>query len=89
FTDTVRQMFYNKEINFNDQVYVTNQRQKAALAEALSSLSNVAEGIENDVPEDIYAVDIMGAYRSLGLVIGETVEDDLADEIFAKFCMGK
>lgn len=89
FSETVCQMFYNKDINFNDQVYITNIRQKKALMEARDSLSRAAASIEDGMPEDFFTIDMMDAYSALGRVIGESVEDDLADEIFAKFCMGK
>ena len=89
FTETLRYMFYNKDINFNDQVYITNMRQKEALSDAFSSIQKAIESIKMDMPEDFYTIDLMDAYTSLGRVIGEAIEDDLADEIFAKFCMGK
>ena len=89
FAKTVREMFYNKEINFNDQIYITNARQKSALLSAKEALRKAKESIEMDMPEDFYTIDLMDAYTYLGSVIGEAIEDDLADEIFAKFCMGK
>lgn len=89
FTKTVRDMFYKKEINFNDQVYITNIRQKAALEDAMASLSKTIESIDAGMSEDFLTIDMMDAYTSLGSVIGEAIEDDLADEIFSKFCMGK
>ncbi|MBQ9030630.1 MAG: tRNA uridine-5-carboxymethylaminomethyl(34) synthesis GTPase MnmE [Parasporobacterium sp.] len=89
FGNCVCHMFYNKDIDFNDQVYITNIRQKEALIEARESLSRAMESIQNQMPEDFFTIDLMDAYSLLGNVIGESVEDDLADEIFAKFCMGK
>jgi len=89
FTKTVREMFYKKEINFNDQVYITNIRQKAALEAAKDSLSRAIDSIDAGMSEDFLTIDMMDAYTSLGSVIGEAIEDDLADEIFSKFCMGK
>lgn len=89
FTDCLRHMFYNKDINFNDQVYITNLRQKGALKAALESLKKTMDSINADMPEDFYTIDLMDAYTSLGDVIGETIGDDVADEIFSKFCMGK
>ena len=53
------------------------------------SLKLVMNSIDDDMPEDFYSIDLMSAYESLGLIIGESVEDDLMDEIFSKFCMGK
>ena len=89
FIKAVKEMFYKQEINFNDQVYITNLRQKEALASALESLNKAVYSIQDGMPEDFYTIDIMDAYTSLGSVIGEAIEDDLADEIFSKFCMGK
>ena len=89
FVQLIREMFYRKEINFNDQVYITNARQKSALAAAEAALAKAEESIAQGMSEDFFTIDLMDAYAQLGLVIGETVEDDLADEIFSKFCMGK
>ena len=49
----------------------------------------VKQSLLDDMPEDFYSIDLMNAYTSLGLLIGEEVEDDLVQEIFSKFCMGK
>ena len=89
FVSTVREMFYKKEINFNDQVYITNARQKSALAAAEDALTKAMDSINMGMSEDFFTIDMMEAYTQLGLLIGETVEDDLADEIFSRFCMGK
>ena len=88
-SETVREMFYKKEINFNDQVYITNIRQKNDLQSAAESLKKAIGSIEAGMPEDFFTIDMMDAYSFLGAVIGEAIEDDLADEIFSKFCMGK
>ena len=45
--------------------------------------------MENNVPEDFFSIDLMEAYENLGSIIGERVSEDLIDEIFSKFCMGK
>ena len=89
FEETVKNMFMSGEITFNDEVYITNVRHKAALMEADSSLGLVLQSIEAGMPEDFYSIDLMNAYESLGTIIGESVEDDLVNEIFSKFCMGK
>lgn len=88
-TDMIRTMFLHGKISFNDEVIITNIRHKNALAQALDSLKLVEESIQNQMPEDFYSIDLMNAYEALGAIIGESVEDDLADEIFSKFCMGK
>lgn len=89
FVTTIREMFYKKEINFNDQVYITNARQKSALAAAEEALTKAMDSISAGMSEDFFTIDMMEAYTQLGLLIGETVEDDLAEEIFSRFCMGK
>ncbi|RGY95576.1 tRNA uridine-5-carboxymethylaminomethyl(34) synthesis GTPase MnmE [Clostridium sp. AM58-1XD] len=85
----IQSMFYHGEINFNDEVYITNVRHKAALEEVKQSLNMVKESIDHQMPEDFYSIDLMNAYEQLGLIIGEAVEDDLVNEIFSRFCMGK
>lgn len=52
-------------------------------------MKEVQGSLENDMPEDFYSIDLMNAYASLGRIIGEEVGDDLVNEIFSKFCMGK
>lgn len=86
---TVENMFYEGKIDFNDEVLITNVRHKAVLEHALSSLEMVRQGVIDKMPEDFLTIDLMDAYEQLGAIIGEAVEDDLVNEIFAKFCMGK
>lgn len=85
----VKDMFFNGEISFNDDVVVSNLRQKSALSDAKSSLDKVVASIEDNMPEDFLSIDLMAAYASLGEIIGEEVSDDLVDKIFSEFCMGK
>ena len=87
--DTIKEMFFHGEVYLNDEVYITNVRQKTSLQEALDSLHLVMQSIEDGMPEDFYSIDLMNAYEELGKIIGEAVEDDLVNEIFSKFCMGK
>ena len=75
--------------SFDDEIFITNVRHKAALQAALDSLRLVVQSIEDGMPEDFYSIDLMNAYEELGSIIGEAVEDDLVNEIFSKFCMGK
>lgn len=87
--EEIKNKFYLGKINMNDEVYITNVRHKEALDEAKVSLMNVVQTVNDQMPEDFYSIDLMNAYEQLGLIIGESVEDDLAEEIFSKFCMGK
>ena len=87
--DSIKNLFFTGDITSNEEIYITNARHKSLLKEALNSLKLVSEGIDNGVSEDFLTIDLMNAYEKLGLIIGEAVEDDLADQIFSKFCMGK
>ena len=82
-------MFFHGKIKMNDEVYITNARHKSSLLYARNSLGLVKQSIEEGMPEDFYSIDLMNAYEELGKIIGESVEDDLVNEIFSKFCMGK
>ena len=87
--DTIKSMFFSGKISFNDEVYITNARHKEALEEAADSLAMVKQSIEDGMPEDFFSIDLMAAYASLGKITGEEVGEDLVNEIFSKFCMGK
>ena len=87
--DSIKNLFFTGDITSNEEIYITNARHKSLLKEALNSLKLVSEGIDNGVSEDFLTIDLMNGYEKLGLIIGEAVEDDLADQIFSKFCMGK
>lgn len=87
--DQVKSMFYEGEIDFNDQIYITSVRHKTALTESCRSLKMVMESIDSGMPEDFYSIDLMDAYEQLGTIIGEAVEEDLINEIFGRFCTGK
>lgn len=87
--ETLKKMFYKGEISFNDEIYITNARHKAALQNAHGSLMQVLESIVMNMPEDFFSIDLMSAYEELGKIIGESVGEDLVNEIFSKFCMGK
>ena len=87
--DTLKDMFFQGELSFNDEIYITNMRHKEAIQNAYDSMQLVEGSILDGMPEDFFSIDLMNAYKSLGIVIGEEIEDDLANEIFSKFCMGK
>ncbi len=87
--EAIKEMFFRGDISYNNEVYITNVRQKTALEEAFKSLRMVKESIEAGMPEDFYSIDLMNAYEELGAIIGESVGEDLVNEIFSKFCMGK
>ena len=88
-SDLIEHMFLSGEISFNDQVYLTNMRHQAAMEQVQTSLMKVKESISLGMPEDFFSIDLMDAYEALGSIIGESVGEDLVNEIFSKFCMGK
>ena len=89
FEETLRNMFFDGKISFNDEIYITNVRHKVALMDAYDSLKQVQSSLEMKMPEDFFSIDLMAAYESLGIILGESVGEDLVNEIFSKFCMGK
>ncbi len=88
-TDSIKEMFFHGSISYNDEIYITNMRHKEEIRDAKESMLQVVNSLEMDMPEDFYSIDLMSAYSSLGMIIGEEVGDDLVNEIFSKFCMGK
>lgn len=89
FKKIVKSMFFKGDISFNDELMITNMRHKSLLEEVEESLDQVKRSLDLNMPEDFYTIDLMNAYRSLGKIVGEEVEEDLVNEIFSKFCMGK
>ena len=87
--DLIKDMFLKGDISFNEEIYITSARQKDALCRAVESMKKVIESIDNGMPEDFYSIDLMDAYEALGSITGEEVGDDLINEIFSRFCMGK
>lgn len=89
FESKIKDLFFEGNLSFNDEIYITNARHKAALTDAYQSLLKVNESIDRGLPEDFYSIDLMDAYHALGNITGEAVGEDLVNEIFSKFCMGK
>ena len=89
FENVAKEMFFHGDIKIQDEVMITNMRHKELLSDAIESLKLVIGSIDNQMPEDFLTIDMMSAYESLGKIIGEEVEEDLVNEIFSKFCMGK
>ncbi len=89
FQRIVQDMFYKGKVKTNNQVVIANMRHQEAMREALESLELVQKTIQNGMPEDFYSIDLMNAYKSLGRILGEEVDDDLVEEIFSRFCIGK
>lgn len=89
FAMLLEKMFFDGKVSFNDEIYLTNMRHKAAMEEVKDSFMKVLESISIGMPEDFFSIDLMNAYEALGSILGESVGEDLVNEIFSKFCMGK
>lgn len=87
--DMLNKMFFEGSLSYNDQLYITNARHKNELVCTKNALEKVIESMDMGMEEDFFSIDMMDAYEHLGLIIGETARDDLADKIFKDFCMGK
>lgn len=88
-TELIKEMFFDNQISYNDEIYITNLRHKSLLYETKESLLKVLDSIEMEMGEDFFTIDLMSAYASLGKIIGKELEDDLVNKIFSEFCMGK
>lgn len=87
--ELIKKLFYSGSILNEEDIIITNERHRELLISAEQSIRNVCEGIATKVSEDFLTIDMMDAYEALGKIVGESVEDDLADRIFKDFCMGK
>lgn len=85
----IQSEFLSGELDYNNNIIITNQRHRNLLSESYDSLKNVIESIDNNMPEDFFSIDLSNAYDCLGRIIGESVEDDIVNKVFSKFCMGK
>ena len=89
FEDMVKRFVFTNNIFSNNEILITNLRHKEKIHEAVESLRLVKRSLDDGMPEDFLTIDMMSAYTSLGNIIGEEISEDLVNEIFAKFCMGK
>lgn len=85
----IEELFYTGNVSFNDEMFLSSARQKAAMEAARAALQQVMQSLELQMSEDFYSIDLMEAYTELGYVLGEEADEDLVNEIFSKFCMGK
>ena len=87
--NAIKELFFHGKVELNDEVYITNARHKTALSNARDSLNMVLDSIAMEMPEDFYSIDLMNTYEELGNILGESLGEDLVNEIFSKFCTGK
>ena len=87
--NTIEKLFFHGQLQFNDEVCITSIRHKQALEEADRQLGYVLKSVDDGMPEDFWSIDLMGACDALGKITGESAGEDLVNEIFKSFCMGK
>ena len=87
--DEITNLFNLNQINLDNEIVITNIRHKNLITKAIESVKKTKETIENQMPLDIIAIFIKDILEDLGNITGEVVTEDIIDEIFAKFCLGK
>ncbi|WAA12293.1 tRNA uridine-5-carboxymethylaminomethyl(34) synthesis GTPase MnmE [Fervidibacillus halotolerans] len=87
--NTITSKFFSGEIETNDFTYVSNARHISLLKEALKSVDDVLNGIEAGIPVDILQIDMTKIWETLGEITGDTVHDELINQLFSQFCLGK
>lgn len=87
--DAIKELFFAGDLHSDDLTYVSNSRHINLLKKAEISLKDAIKSINNAMPIDIIAIDLSNTYAVLGEIIGESVDEDLANQIFSKFCVGK
>lgn len=86
--DMIKELFFKKEIASNNLI-LTNTRHKHALIHASQSIKQAIDSLYNTAAIDLASIDLKSAWSSLGEITGDTVEEDIIDKIFSKFCLGK
>ena len=87
--EEIKSMFKLSEIEEDDYTYLANERQLTLAKQALKSLSDAKVSLESDEPVDIIEIDLKEVFDILGSITGESYSDELLDELFANFCVGK
>lgn len=87
--EEIKRLFNFDKLKSSNYNMLANARQTALVRKSIQAINSAIESTKNDVPLEMIAVDIDDAYNSLGEIIGETYKDELLDELFSKFCLGK
>ena len=87
--EKIKELFNLEELDSKNLNYVTNARELAKLNQTLDSINEVYKGINNNVPIDLLEIDLKKAWELLGEIIGKTYSDELIDQLFSQFCLGK
>lgn len=85
----MKQVVMKGEAQVKNEATISNQRQKQALINAIKSLEKVIEAIEMGLPEDCLAIDLHDAFGHLGMIVGESIKEEIINQLFSRFCLGK
>ncbi|MBP3799662.1 MAG: tRNA uridine-5-carboxymethylaminomethyl(34) synthesis GTPase MnmE, partial [Bacilli bacterium] len=87
--EKISELFKLDQISTNDYTYLTNTRQISLAKKALQSLENAEQGTKNNDPIDMIEIDIKNAFDLLGEIVGKNYSDEILDNLFKNFCVGK
>ena len=87
--DKIKELFNMEEIEKGDFNYLSNARHIATIHECISVVESIKEGLKNGLPIDILEIDIKKIWELLGNLIGESYDEELLDNLFSRFCLGK
>lgn len=85
----MKQVVMKGDAQVKNEATISNQRQKQALINAIKSLEKVIEAIEMGLPEDCLAIDLHDAFGHLGMIVGESIKEEIINQLFSRFCLGK
>ena len=86
---TISNLFKNNELDFNDEIIVTNIRHKNLIHKAIENIIGTTRRIEQNISIDIISIYIKEILENLGEITGNNVSEDIINKIFSKFCLGK
>ena len=87
--DKMKELFSLEKIKTEDPTYLTNANSISSLKNAITSIEQAIQGIEQEMPIDMVEIDIKNAWDELGIIIGKTYQDELINQLFSQFCLGK
>ncbi|HHW9689589.1 TPA: tRNA uridine-5-carboxymethylaminomethyl(34) synthesis GTPase MnmE [Staphylococcus aureus] len=85
----IRDLFFGGEVQNQDMTYVSNSRHISLLKQARQTIQDAIDAAESGVPMDMVQIDLTRTWEILGEIIGETASDELIDQLFSQFCLGK
>ena len=85
----IKKLFNLEKLDTSDYNYITNVRQIAKIKECLVNIEDIEKGLQENTPLDMLEIDLKTIWDTLGSIIGESYDEELLDNLFSKFCVGK